>query len=866
MSDPEKQNDDDKTQAQSAQDFPLHIAHFELRGRLGVGGMGEVFRAFDARLQRQLAVKLLPPHTADDDETRARFLREAQTAAALNHPNIITIYEIGEFQGRQYIAMELVEGESLKTIMQASKLEQEQACDIALQICEGLSAAHEEGVIHRDIKPANIIINKRGQAKILDFGLAKFQSVSNLTSTGVRLGTISYMSPEQARGEELDQRSDIFSLGVMLYEMLGGISPFKRENEIGTLFAIINDPHPPLSERVPDVQPALSNLVAKALHKRREDRFQNAAEFANALRSFLKQPTNSTLPPLDTDRTAAITSIPAEPSLSSGLTQTSMSVRTPVAILPFDNLGAADQGYFAEGITDEITTALAKLKELKVISNSSARHYNLRDSTPTVIGRELGVEYLLSGTIRWDTSRQPSQFRLSCKLIDIKDESYLWAETYDRVLDQIFTLESELAGEISKALGFALGDSDISQLGARPTNDLRAFDCYLRGNEFFPKSTAAGDIEKAIEMYEQAVQLDPQFAIAHARAARAHSTMYWFFHDRTQQRVQRAKAAAEKAEALAPDHEETHLALGYFYYYANNDYVQALQHFALARASQPNNSSLLAATAFIQRRIGRWHDAERNLRKASDLDPRSALLAYEMGNTAMLMRNYTFAVGNFARAVMLVPDWMDAYARNAISILLDTGDVAATADVFHEAESKFDPAGMVIEWILLDPFIEYCGGDPGAAIDKLYIDDTEMELYFINKGRLNLRQGMAEQARGNFDSARVLLESKVKSNPNDARYHSHLGMALAGQGKKEQALLEGTKAVEIMPFSKDQVFGCTYLETLSLICTMVGDLDGAIGHLRFLLSVPSMISKELLKTSADFAPLREHRDFAELVS
>ncbi len=866
MVDQDQNDETNRTRLTPAGDLPRQVAHFEVRGKLGAGGMGEVFRAFDPRLHRELALKLLPEQVADDSETRSRFLREAQTAASLNHPNIITIYEIGEFQGRQFIAMELVEGESLKQLLQSRKLSVTEACEIAIQICDGLSAAHEAGIIHRDIKPANIVVNRRRQVKILDFGLAKFQSISNLTSTGVRLGTIAYMSPEQARGEELDQQSDIFSLGVMLYEMLGGVSPFKRENEVGTLMAIINDPPPVVTQSAPAVSAELAGVVNKALEKRKSDRFQNANEFGNALRTLLHQPLVATATDSSLDVTAAVSIPIADNSSLSAVTRTAVSVRKPVVILPFENLGAADQGYFAEGITDEITTALAKLRELKVISNSSARHFNLREFSPERIGRELSVSYILSGTIRWDTSREPSQFRLSCKLIDTKDESYLWAETYDRVLDQIFTLQSELAGEIAKALGFALGESDISELGVRPTNNLESFDYYLRGNEFFPKSTSAEDIEKAIVMYEQAVALDPKFAIAYARASRAHSTMYWFFHDRTPERIARAEVAVEKARQLAPDHEETHLALGYFYYYARNDYTQALQFFALARTAQPNNSSLLAATAFIQRRIGRWNDAERNLQKASDLDPRSALLAYEMGNTAMLMRKYTVAVGNFARATMLVPDWIDAYARHAISILLDTGEVSAAAEVFRDVQSKFDPAEMVIEWILLDPFVEYCSGDPNRAMEKLFIDDTEMELYFINKGRLSLRTGAIEEARGFFGSARVLLESKVRNYPDDARYHSHLGVALAGLGEKERALESGARAVEIMPFMRDQVFGCTYLETLTLICVMVGELDRAIEHLRFLLSVPSMISIELLKVGTDFAPVRAHPGFAELIS
>ncbi len=839
------------------------IGRYRMIEKIGAGGMGEVYLAFDPKLQRNVAIKLLPPSLAEDPDTKARFIREAQTAAALNHPQIVTIFEVDEHEGRHFIAMELVEGIPLKELIKSQRLPVNHAIDVVLQVCEGLAAAHERNIVHRDIKPANLLVGGKGRVKILDFGLAKIQSVSGLTSTGVRLGTIAYMSPEQAQGVEVDQRSDIFSLGAVFYEMLTGEAPFKRETEIATLLAILQQPQRPVRELNAEVSSAIAEVVDRALKKSPSERYQQVEEMARELRSAIGGTVSS-------DSSIGVGQLGASPVRAgivdaSSITRTVAGLKKALAILPFDNLGPAEHSYFADGITDEITTCLAKIKLLKVISSNSARQFKNETKNVPEIARELGIEYLLTGTIRWDNSQQPSRFRLNCKLIDAKDESYVWAESYDRILEQIFVLQSELAEEISKALGVALATPELDSLARTPTSNLEAFDLYLRGNEFYPRSTAPADILKAIELYEQAVALDGEFVLAHVKLALANLSMYWFWHDRTPARVARAKASVDAAVRIAPQLPETSLALGYYHYYGCQEYVKALENFVVAAKSRPNDSQLLAATGFIQRRLGIWNEALRSIRKAAELDPKSALLAYELGNTLVLHRQYDAALTQFDRALWLAPDWVDLYAKKAHTILLRDGDSRAAAEVLRAAESRIIPAETVIEYPLLDVFVEYCGGNPQQAEGKLAVDETEMELFFINKARLAQRAGRAGEARAYFESARAILDSKLKANPEDARYHANLGLVYAGLGNSEGALRHGERSLELYPFERDHVFSVAYMETLALTLIQLGQNERAIATLKFLLGVPSFVSRPLLMGGVDFAPLRGLPEFQKLL-
>jgi eukaryotic-like serine/threonine-protein kinase len=816
------------------------ISHYELIRRIAVGGMGEVHLATDRLLHRDVALKLLLPGICADPEMRERFLREAQAAAALNHPNVVTIYEVGECDGRHFIAMEHVDGEPLRRLIGNEGLPVDQALDIFLQICDGVSAAHQQGIIHRDLKPANIMVTGEGRVRILDFGLAKFRALPSATQVGVRLGTVSYMSPEQAQGKDVDHRSDIFSLGVVLYQMLTGKLPFPIDDEISTLYAIVHGAHRPLLSCSPSLPLSLAQVIDRCLQKDPALRYQSVAEMASDI-----------CHPKQTARVSA-TARAAAPAV--------------IALLPFTNMGASDQDYLAAGITDEITTNLAKAKDIKVISFSSSRQYKDSEKRPREIGSELGADYLLQGTILWDSSTRPPRVRLNAKLVRAADETYVWAEKYDRVAEQIFDLQSELGEKLAAQMGVALHPTEGGQTASGMTSNLDAYDHYLHGNECFLRSTSPDDQNEAIRLYEEAIRLDPGFAIAYSRLARTHLKMFWFYHDRSATRLKKAKDDLDFAQRLAPEAPETRLASGYYFYYGLMDYGKALEELRVAAEDRRSDSGLLSALGFIQRRLGLWQDALGNIKAAAQLDPRSALLAYELGNTYSWMRLYDQADKSFETAIRLAPGFVEAYSNKALNFVLRDGNCDCAKAVFERASSEFDPGLAVIEWALLDPFVAFCGNSAESASEKVAVDETEMEVYFITKARLSLLAGHDGQAKSYFDSARVTLEVKLKSEPDNPRFVSMLAIAQAGLGKRDEAISLGRKAVSFFPLEKDTVFNSVYLLNLSIACSLAGDIDAAVECLEQLFERPSQVSAALLRCSTDYAPLREHPRYRALLA
>ncbi len=425
------------------------ISHYKILEKLGEGGMGVVYKAEDTKLKRTVALKFLPPHISESGEEKERFIHEAQSASALNHPNITTIHEIDEFEGQMFIVMEYCEGNTLKQIIEKETLPIKRVLDIGIQVCEGLTAAHKKEIVHRDIKSDNIMVTKEGQVKIMDFGLAKLKGATKLTKTRSTLGTLAYMSPEQAQGEEVDSRSDIFSFGVVLYELLTGKLPFGGEHQAAIIYSIINEEPQPIARYNNKVSPDLERMITKALTKDKEERYQHIDDLLADLRqekksleyvktATLAQPTETQKPlrkkmlPLVLAGLAVVILIVGYFTLFNK--KEPESGRKMLAVLPFENLGAPEQEYFAAGITDEITTHLAKVSGLGVISRTSVLQYKDTKKSVQQIGKELGVQYVLEGTILWDKSGVTNRVRINPQLIRVKDGTHVWAETYDRVL------------------------------------------------------------------------------------------------------------------------------------------------------------------------------------------------------------------------------------------------------------------------------------------------------------------------------------------------------------------------------------------------------------------------------------------------
>ncbi|MBI4467460.1 MAG: protein kinase [Acidobacteria bacterium] len=502
------------------------ISHYRITAKLGEGGMGAVYRAEDEKLQRPVALKFLPPELAADAQARERLLREARAASRLSHPNIATIYEVGEAEGKPFIAMELVAGESLKQRLLRAALPPADLLEVARQIAEGLNEAHQAGVVHRDVKPANIMLDAKGRVKILDFGLAVFtgrerapgetaESFMSRTATGWSTGgTVPYMSPEQLRGERTDARSDIFSLGALLYECLTGRLPFRGDTSIDILHAILRQPPTPLRSLIPEVSPEWEELVERCLEKEPERRFRSVREVQEALRR------------------AAVPATVAEKS---------------VAVLYFENLsGAKEDEYFRDGITEDVITELSKIKPLRVFPRSAVLTYQDQPATAPEIGRQLNAAYVLGGSLR----RAGNRLRITAQLVETRTGHSVWAERYDREMKDVFEVQDEIARNISQALRIQLSPQEEKAIARKPTENSQAYDYYLRGRSYARRGTRS-DLEFAVQMYERAIALDPDFAQAHAGLAIA-CGLYYEWHEQQPRWVEKGLASCERALTLDP--------------------------------------------------------------------------------------------------------------------------------------------------------------------------------------------------------------------------------------------------------------------------------------------------------------------------
>ncbi|HVO76366.1 MAG TPA: protein kinase, partial [Candidatus Bathyarchaeia archaeon] len=602
------------------------ISHYRILEKLGEGGMGVVYKAEDTKLGRLVAIKMLSRQLGGDEEARKRFLQEARTASALDHPNICTIHEIDETKdGALFMVMAFCEGRTVKEQLDAGPIDVARAVDIAVGVASGLERAHEKGIIHRDIKPANVMVTSEGQAKIMDFGIAKLVGGAGITRTGAPLGTVAYMSPEQANGGAVDHRSDIWSLGVLLYEMLAGRRPFGGEYEQAAIYSILNvEPSPPSTVRR-EVPPELDRVVLKAMAKAPDERYRTAGEMRAALETCANK-------------------LMAGSARVDAVNQRGLP---SIAVLPFRDMSPArDQDYFCEGIAEELINGLAQIAGLRVAARTSAFQFKDKDLDVRKVGRDLGVESVLEGSVR----KAGARLRVTAQLINVADGYHLWSEKYDREQGDIFAIQDEISLAIVEKLKGQLLREDRSRLERRYTANEEAYNLYLRGRYIYNRRYQGG-MSRAIELFQQAIGKDPHYALPYVGIADCYGQFaHWGSLD-PRIAYPKAKEAVERALAIDERLAEAHVSLGWIKEYYDWDFAAAEEEFRKALALNPNNVVAHYWLAVFLAALGRAEEAMREAREALTLDPISPLTSFHMGVVLFFARRYDEAVEQFQKVL-----------------------------------------------------------------------------------------------------------------------------------------------------------------------------------------------------------------------
>jgi TolB-like protein/tRNA A-37 threonylcarbamoyl transferase component Bud32/Tfp pilus assembly protein PilF len=874
-------------------DADWRIGNYQVLEEIGRGGMGVIYRARQRHSRRIVALKRILSYHADSQETLVRFRREAQAAASLDHPNILPIYEVSECDdGLPFFSMKFAGGGSLLEAAPALRGEPRRAVALMAKVARAVQYAHGQGILHRDLKPGNILLDGRGEPLVSDFGLAKWlDTSSHLTRTLTIFGTPGYIAPEQVNGSsgKLGPVADVYSLGAILFDLLTGHPPFLGEHALKVIQQASEKPAPKLRTLVPSLDKDLETICSKCLDREPSARYRSAGDLAEDLERWLEgrhivaRPVSPAARALRWTRRNPVIAGMAALLVVLGSTigvmiwngeTASPTAASGIAVLPFESLSSdKENAFFADGVYDGVSTKLAKVANLKVISHNSVAKYRGARNTQE-IGRALNVAYVLEGSVR----REAGRIHLNAQLIDTRTDAHVWAQEYDRDLNDVFTLQSEIAQKIADQLGAEVSSTAKAAIEEPPTTDLVAYDQYLRAKDLVNgisfSTRAKEDLAQAMQLLDQAIARDPLFFDAYCELAGAHDRTYFLGFDHTDARLKLSETAIQSIRRLRPESGETHLALAQHFYWAYSDYDRAREELAAARRTLPNESRIPLMAGYIDRRQGRWQKSIEEMNRALELDPRNFSILQQISTNYEALRRYKEMGATMDSALAIAPKDIASLVRRASVDLQSRADpkpLHATIETILAQDPATAPV-LVDQWLRLalrerDPaateraLAAMPSGGGGCYDDNVPFPDGWC------RGLAARFRGDEPAARTAFTSARKELEQTVRSQPHYAAALCALGVIDAALGNKEDAVREGERAVELMPVSKSAVEGSMLIQYLAVIYAWVGDKDRAIQRVAQAANLPGgVLSYGHLRLDPLWDPLRGDTRFEAIVA
>jgi TolB-like protein/Tfp pilus assembly protein PilF/predicted Ser/Thr protein kinase len=870
----------------------MDFGDYELLEQIGRGGQGVVFRARQKSLNRIVALKVIGlGHWATEAHLK-RFRLEAEAAASLEHPGIVPIHEVGERDGSCYFSMKFVEGGQLDAVVRPEAMPPRRAAELIAKVARTVHYAHEHGILHRDIKPGNILLDQKGEPHLTDFGLARLvESESTVTRTMEVLGTPSYMAPEQAVGNNaaISSVTDVYGLGAVLYQLLTGQPPFAGGTTYETIKLLLDtEPRQPRLLN-PKIDRDLSTICLKCLEKDPKRRYASALALAEDLERWLKhEPIRARHTGVFARGKKWVRRNPTSALLAASMMALAAAagwivwksefmarpLANGIAVLPFENLSVQreDATAFVDGVQDDILTKLARIADLKVISRTSVMEYRDKRNVRQ-IGNDLRVSHVLEGSVR----RTGTRFHMNAQLIDTRTDTHVWVEQYDRDLNDLFAIQSEIAQKIAGQLRAKISPAEKLAIERKPTGDLLAFELYSRAISLTPISRGPPGADlglQAIDLLNAAVARDPSFFEAYCALALSHDQIYFFGFDHTPTRLASAEAAIQEAFRIRPNAGETHVARAFHLYNGYLDYDGALAELEVARQRLPNDPRIFRLTGYIQRRQGHWEESTRYLERALELDPRNRNTLENLGDSYGGLRRYAAQKSNFDRILAIEPNDLTAKAERAfvqVNWKADTGPLRQLIDDIRAT----NPAAMpqIVSFWLDCALAERDVAAAREALlasdeDPLGVDAVHFPRPFV-EGVIARMTNDEQKAQLAFAVAHAEQEKTVQAQPDYGPAWCVLGVIDAALGRKEDALREGRRAVELFPVEKDSVNGLHMIEHLAMIAAWVGEKDLACEQLAKAIRYPmypSAVSYGELKLMPWWDALRGEPCFEKIVA